>query len=82
MGPRPSRWRIFAAVIVGPFVALAALTLIDLVSGGNSHLTRSVLDAGGTSDLADVVQRRLELSANEFAQRQRGIRCSGLWSWA
>ncbi len=27
-----------------------------------------MLDAGGASDLADVVQRRLELSANEFAQ--------------
>jgi hypothetical protein len=39
-----------------------------LVSGGNSHLTRSVLDAGGAGDLADVAQRRLELSAQDFAQ--------------
>jgi hypothetical protein len=27
-----------------------------------------VLDAGGASNLADVAQRRLELSANDFAQ--------------
>ena len=67
-GPGASRWRIFAAVIAVPVVALGALALIDLVSGGNSHLTRSVLDAGGATNLADVAQRRLELSANDFAQ--------------
>ena len=67
-GPGASRWRIFAAVITVPVAALGALALIDLVSGGNSHLTRSVLDAGGASSLADVAQRRLELSASDFAQ--------------
>ncbi len=67
-GPGASRWRIVAAVIAVPVVALGALALIDLVSGGNSHLTRSVLDAGGATNLADVAQRRLELSANDFAQ--------------
>jgi hypothetical protein len=44
------------------------LAFIDLVSGGNSHLTRSVLDAGGASDLADVAERRLRLSANDFGE--------------
>jgi hypothetical protein len=48
--------------------ALAMLALIDLVSGGNSHLTHSVLDAGGAGDLADVAERRLRLSAHDFAQ--------------
>jgi hypothetical protein len=42
--------------------------LIDLISGGNAHLTRSVIDAGGAGDLADIAQRRLELSAHDFAQ--------------
>jgi hypothetical protein len=56
------------AVVGAPLVALAALALIDLVSGGNAHLTRSVLDAGGAGDLADVAERRLELSAHDFAQ--------------
>ena len=59
---------ILAAVIAAPIVALLALALIDLLSGGNAHLTRSVLDAGGAGDLADVAQRRLELSAHDFAQ--------------
>ncbi|HWO47049.1 MAG TPA: hypothetical protein VNM41_03230, partial [Solirubrobacterales bacterium] len=36
--------------------------------GANAHLTRSVLDAGGLGDLADVAQRRLQLSAHSFAR--------------
>jgi hypothetical protein len=62
------RRRQVAALIASPLVALALIALIDLVSGGNSHLTRSVLDAGGAGDLADVAQRRFELSAHDFAQ--------------
>jgi hypothetical protein len=60
-----------AALIVAPIAGLVLLALIDLVSGGNAHLTRSVLDAGGAGDLADVAQRRLELSAHDFAQAAR-----------
>jgi hypothetical protein len=48
------------------FVGLIAA--IDLVTGANAHLTRSVLDAGGLHDLADVAQRRLRLSAHSFAR--------------
>jgi hypothetical protein len=55
-------------VVALPFAILALLALIDLVSGANSHLTRSVLDAGGLNDLADVAQRRLQLSANSFSR--------------
>ena len=51
-----------------PFVALAFLALVDLISGANAHLTRSVLDAGGLGDLGDVVQRRLQLSAHSFSR--------------
>jgi hypothetical protein len=56
------------AVIAAPLVALGLLALIDLISGGDSHLTRSVLDAGGASDLADVAERRLRLSAEDFGR--------------
>src|SRR5262249_27644358 len=64
-----SSWRRAVAAVVGvPLIALILLVLIDLASGGNSHLTRSVIDAGGASDLADVAQRRLKLSAHDFAQ--------------
>ncbi len=72
--PRPfethngSAARQVAALIATPFLALVFLAVIDLVSGGNAHLTRSVLDAGGAGDLADVAQRRFELSSHDFTQ--------------
>ena len=55
-------------VVALPFAALALLALGDLVSGANAHLTRSVLDAGGLGGLADVAQRRLQLSAHSFSR--------------
>jgi hypothetical protein len=56
------------AVVAVPFAVIALLALIDLLSGANAHLTRSVLDAGGLGDLADVAQRRLQLSAHSFSR--------------
>jgi hypothetical protein len=56
------------AVIAAPFAVLPLMALIDLISGANAHLTRSVLDAGGLGDLADVAQRRLQLSAHSFTR--------------
>ncbi|HEX3174943.1 MAG TPA: hypothetical protein VHQ43_12085 [Solirubrobacterales bacterium] len=55
-------------VLALPFAALALLAFADLLSGADAHLTRSVLDAGGLEDLADVAQRRLQLSAHSFAR--------------
>jgi hypothetical protein len=55
-------------ILALPFAVLALLALVDLVSGANAHLTRSVLDAGGLGDLADVAQRRLQLSAHSFSR--------------
>lgn len=56
------------AVVAVPVAVLALLALIDLASGANAHLTRSVLDAGGFGDLGDVAQRRLQLSAHSFGR--------------
>jgi hypothetical protein len=64
---RRRRWGLLA-VVAAPFAVLALLALIDLVSGANAHLTRSVLDAGGLGDLSDVAQRRLQLSAHSFGR--------------
>lgn len=50
-----------------PLAFLALIALIDVVSGGNAHLTRSVLDAGSLDELADVAERRLTLSGQTFA---------------
>jgi hypothetical protein len=62
------RRRTALLVVAVPFGVLALLALIDLASGADAHLTRSVLDAGGLDDLADVAQRRLQLSAHSFAR--------------
>jgi hypothetical protein len=56
------------ALVAAPLAVLALLALVDLLSGANAHLTRSVLDAGGLGDLADVAQRRLQLSVHSFAR--------------
>jgi hypothetical protein len=60
--------RIVTGVIAAPVVALTLLVFIDLVSGAHAHLTRSVIDAGGATNLSEVAERRLELSAHDFAQ--------------
>jgi hypothetical protein len=62
------RRRTALLVIAAPLLVLALVALADLVSGANAHLTRSVLDAGGLNDLADVAQRRLQLSAHSFTR--------------
>jgi hypothetical protein len=58
------RWLLLLAA---PVAGLALLALIDLLLGGDAHLSRSVLDAGGGDDLADVAERRLRLSAKSYA---------------
>jgi len=55
-----------ALVVVAPLVALATLIVIDLVIPGDSHLTRSVLAAGGLDELGDVFDRRITLAARSF----------------
>jgi hypothetical protein len=53
-------------VISVPIGVLVALGIADLLLGGNAHLTRSVLEAGGLDQVADVAERRLRLSAGNF----------------
>ena len=55
-------------VIAAPIAALAALGAADLLLGGNAHLSRSVLEAGGADQLADIAERRLRLSAGNFSR--------------
>jgi hypothetical protein len=62
------RRRTALLIVAVPFVAVALLALADLATGANAHLTRSVLDAGGLNDLAQVAQRRLQLSAHSFTR--------------
>ncbi len=55
-----------ALVLAAPVAAVALLLVIDLVTGGDAHLSRSVLGAGGTDELGDVFQRRIKASLRSF----------------
>jgi hypothetical protein len=54
---RPSH-RAIALGVLAPVLAVGGLIVIDVVTNGGAHLTRSVLHAQGSGDLADVVRRR------------------------
>jgi hypothetical protein len=59
----PSR-RLMALAALVPIAALASLALLDLVTGGDGHFTRTVLQADDAGSLWDVVKRRYTLAFN------------------
>jgi hypothetical protein len=52
-------------VIAAGALGVLALVAIDAVLGG-AHLSRTVLGAGDTTQVADVLERRLDLMAHTF----------------
>jgi len=62
--------RRIAILLVAPVAGLAALALLDLTTGGDAHFSRSVLEAGGLDQIADVAERRVRLSYRSLG---RGI---------
>lgn len=63
-------WLALAALVV-PLAGLGLLVVIDLVSGGDSHFQRTVLDSQG-GDLLDTVARRLRLTGRSFVRAASG----------
>lgn len=57
-----------ALVVLVPIAALVALMAADLLFGGEAHLTRSLLDAGGLDAAGDVFERRIRLAAFSFTR--------------
>ena len=51
-----------------PALAVAALAAIDLVTGGDAHLTRSVLAADSPGELVDIAERRFDISWESLKQ--------------
>ncbi len=65
---RPStRVAVIVVILVG-VAAVAVLGAVDLLTGGDSHFTRSVIDAGGTGNLVDVFKRRLTQTVRSFGR--------------
>lgn len=46
--------------------AVAVLVVVDLALGGDAHLSRTVLGADGSGELADALDRRFRLTARSF----------------
>jgi hypothetical protein len=63
---RSARRRTVIVILAAPIAALALLAATDLVLGGDAHLSRSVLEAGGLEQVGEVAERRLRLSAASF----------------
>ena len=61
----PSRRALLVAALV-PFVAVAALALLELATGGDAHFTRTILRADDAGSLWDVVARRYTLAFNSL----------------
>jgi hypothetical protein len=64
---RLSRRRLLLAVIL-PVAALVVIAALDLITGGNSHFTRTILHADSAGSLWDVVVRRYTLAFDVFNQ--------------
>lgn len=60
-GRPPSRRAVIAAA-AAPAAALGALILLDLLTGGGAHLTRTVLHADDAGELPSILERRLRIS--------------------
>jgi hypothetical protein len=62
-----TRRAVVIALLV-PALSVAALAAIDLVTGGDAHLTRSVLAADSPGELIDVAERRFDISWDNLQQ--------------
>lgn len=63
-------WIAVSALVV-PVAGLGLLVVIDLISGGDSHFQRTVLDSRG-GDLVDTLIRRLRLTGRSFVRAASG----------
>lgn len=62
----PSR-RALVLAALAPVAAVAGLVVLDVLTGGNAHLTRTVLEGEGAGGFLEIVKRRLLISANGLA---------------
>ena len=59
----PSR-RALVLAALAPVLAVAGLVVLDVLTGGNAHLTRTVLEGEGAGGFLEIVKRRLLISAH------------------
>ncbi|MCO5315197.1 MAG: hypothetical protein M9938_03410 [Solirubrobacterales bacterium] len=59
-------WKLIVAVLLTPFLLVGVFALIDTVTGGSSHFSRTVLGADSLGDAGEVLLSRLQKSAHTF----------------
>jgi hypothetical protein len=69
MLPGQVTWKRVVAIVAVPLLGLGLLAAIDLVTGGNSHFSRSVLRAGSSEELWKTFQRRYELAYKQLISK-------------
>jgi hypothetical protein len=69
--PQSPTRRTVALAVAAPALALAALIVLDLATGGGAHLTRTVLHANGSGGVVDVIRRRFEDSFTSLGRPAR-----------
>jgi hypothetical protein len=62
------RRRLALLALAVPLPALALLAAVDLLSGADAHLTRTVLQADGSGDVLAVLGRRLREAGESFGR--------------
>jgi hypothetical protein len=55
-------WRRLALAALVPVAGVIGLVVLDLVTSGGAHLTRTVVHGNGPGGLGDIAQRRLKIS--------------------
>lgn len=66
--PRGVTRRAMAIALLVPVLAVGALAVLDVVTGGDAHLTRSVLAADSPGELVDIAERRFDISWDNLKQ--------------
>jgi len=65
---RISRKTAAALFVVVPVIAVGALAVLDLVTGANSHFSRTVLQANGGESLRDIFVRRYDFAYHSLTR--------------
>jgi hypothetical protein len=74
MGGRLTRRRLLVAALV-PVAAVLGLVVLDVVTSGGAHLTRTVIHGNGSGEIADIIQRRAKISFNGLKNIPVAIVC-------
>jgi hypothetical protein len=59
-----------------PVAAVLGLVVLDLVTSGGAHLTRTVIHGNGSGEILDIIQRRAKISFNGLQNVPVAIFCA------